>query len=167
MNGFTKNVALLALGATLSWAPGAHATDAAPTGQLCGFTSALDPGVEGAHTGWLYGGGLLLIDPSSGTVFTGTLTCTIQTGTNDTYVEADAASATGVNGTVVTAGEVVTYEVPETDAAYVCTTVTLDMGIELYYDYATLAWSHDPTSTCGLAVSGINGSPRWAVPLVV
>jgi hypothetical protein len=143
-------VAGLAAGTVFAFAPVAHAA-ADPQGLLCGFSSVTDPSIEGSQTGEIDGGPLVL--GTDGGVYTGSLTCTIQTGTNDTHAEADAGSITGPTTTgVVAAGGTVTYEVGTDEDVWLCTSVNIEGQGTLYYDETTGTWGV-PAGACAHAIS--------------
>jgi hypothetical protein len=143
-------IAGLAAGTVLAFAPAAHAA-ADPQGLLCGFSSVTDPSIEGSQTGEIDGGPLVL--GTDGGVYTGSLTCTIQTGTNDTHAEADAGSITGPTTTgVVAAGGTVTYEVGADEDVWLCTSVNVQGQGTLYYDETTGTWGGS-SGACALAIS--------------
>ncbi len=139
----------LVTGIVLAFAPAAYAAPD-PTGFTCGFASVSDPQVEGSQTGEI-DATLVLTDDTDPTVtYTGYVKCTIQTGTNDTHAEVDAAVLQGNwgPGPIAAAAGTFTYEVGSADEdVYICTEVVTNGGT-LYWDAVNEVWSISNTVGC-------------------
>ena len=142
-------IAGLVAGTALSFVPAANAAPAAE-GRKCTFFTTTDPQVEGSMTGEINAGPIVL--DSSNPAATGNVTCTLQTGVNDTHAEADAAVLTGPQstGAAVAAGTV-TFEVGAEEDVYICTKVNVG-GTVYFWDVASGSWSVSG-GLCAIATS--------------
>jgi hypothetical protein len=141
-------VAGLVTGTVLGFAPVAHAAPA-PTGFRCGFSSVTDPTTGNTQVGEVDATLVLTDDTDPARTYTGYVTCTIQTGINDTHAEADAAAVTGISGPgpLAAVAGTVTYAVADHENVYLCTEVVTDGGT-VYWDALNEVWSSDPDVGC-------------------
>lgn len=148
-------VATLSIVVLASWGiPGpAHAED--PQGALCSLATATDVSAESAddlQTGEIHAG------PLTGS---GTLTCTVQVG-SDQHLDRsnDATTARSTGATVVVIWPtLVTYAAPPQVPVYLCTEFMSDAGPVLYWDSLGSRWTTDSRTPCRLAISGGTDDP--------
>ena len=129
---------------------------AARDGFLCGLARVDDPMFEGAQTGEIDGGPLVVDDRTTAEVESGTLTCTVQVNAG-THAGVDSGSVTGpTTHGVAVAGGTVSYAAHPDDNVYVCTQVATERGTRYWNSsndpLVDGSWATDPaTASCWLA----------------
>jgi hypothetical protein len=136
-----------------------------PVGAKCTLTAAANARAQAhAWIGLLGGGPLLVVSGSATATASGTLTCTVQVGSNSVHASADApggkVSASGT-GAVVLPHSVVSFTATVDQAVYVCSHFTYTGGATVYWhadndddpSTDTGHWSSDINSECALSIA--------------
>ena len=141
-----------ALAVVVAPAQPAHATPD-PTGMLCGLSATAGASADGTTWTGHVDAGPVVLDSTTGSV-----TCTVQLGSEthgDSTNDAVAAPANGSH-VVVLPPTPVSWTAPTTEPVYLCTEVT-DGGTTLYYDVPSDSWDLDPVTARCLQVNATLG----------